>query len=354
MATLYILAHKLGGTCRLTLAGNRLETDEGGPRHVQTFPSEKEAKEHLERVISIHKRGGYVLAESQDLGEVPLPDDDPLAGCVAWDAERRKMTVTFKGHEVPRGLCARLVERILERAPATIQMICDLASPGAAFTAALAGKALPSVTSLIFDTHFQTLTRQRENAIGDLAHVLAALPNIERVFASGALALSPTRHDKLRELYLLGDPLKPALVKALGASTFPALETLALDLCSDDGPGPDRATVAALRSLTAPALRTVHVSDIEDVRSFLAALAAKPLPASWSSLCLRGTLDDEDELLASLERLAPALQRLEELGLSMSHSLSQDAEPRAQKLVRAVVDSGKMPELCLPEVYLDW
>lgn len=354
MATLYILTHKFGGICRLTLAGNRLETAEGEPRHVQTFPSEKEAKEHLERVLSIRKRGGYVVAEPQVLEEVALPDDDPFAGCVAWDAERRKMTVTFKGHEVPRGLCARLVERILERAPATIQMICDVASPGAAFTAALAGKALPSVTSFIFDTHFQTLTRQRENAIGDLARVLAALPKVERVFASGALALSPTRHDKLRELYLLGDPLEPALVKALGASTFPSLELLALDLCSDDGPGPDRATVAALRSLTAPALRTVHVSDIEDARSFLEALAAEPLPASWSSLCLRGSLDDEDALLASLKRLAPALQPLEELGLSMSEYLSQDAVPRAKELVRAAVASDEMPELRLPDVYLDW
>jgi len=96
------------------------------------------------------------------------------------------------------------------------------------------------------------------------------------------------------------------------------------------------------------------VSDLEDVRPFLEAFAAEPLPASWSSLCLRGSVDDEDELVASLERLAPALAPLEELGLPLSDYLSEEAELWVKRLVRAAVGTDEMPALHLPEVYMEW
>ena len=46
----------------------------------------------------------------------------------------------------------------------------------------------------IFDTPFQSDTRQRLNACGDLALVLGAFPSLTRMFYTGTVALSPTAH----------------------------------------------------------------------------------------------------------------------------------------------------------------
>jgi hypothetical protein len=351
MATVHILRDKRGDSIRLTISGKLVITGEGDDRIEQRFPSAAAAAEHLERLIGIRKREGYAAAEVIELaGEVAA---DPLLGIVKLDGARGRMTVTFKEGKVPRGLCAQIVARIAADAPSSIQIICDPASPGKEWASAMAGQSLPSLTSFIFDTHFQTLTRQRSNAFGDLAVVLGALPAVERVFASGKLALSPTSHERLCDLHLLGDPIGRDVLEALGGSTFPALETLALDLCSDRSPVSARVAASALRSMKAPRLAEVHVDALDDVTGFLRTLTSGPLPASWSELSLVGVVPDEDDLLALLKERAGVLGSLSALGLPLDEMAEESVE-EATALIPALVDEKNLSELLLPATYEDW
>ncbi|MFT3764995.1 MAG: hypothetical protein QM820_05680 [Minicystis sp.] len=356
MATVHLLRHKRqpSDTLRLTIAGKLLITGEGDNRVEQGFPSSAAAAEHLERVLNLRRREGYDVVEVTEIADTsPAAMPDPLAGVVKHDAARGRTVITFKGSKVPRGLCAKIAERLADDEPNRVQVICDPASPGRDFAAALAGKTLPSLRAFIFDTHFQTSTRQGENAFGDLAAILAAMPNVERAFTTGKLALSGATHANLRELYLLGDPIPRAVADGLGKCSFPALATLAVDLCSDTAPGPDAAFAAAIRALAAPRLSTVHVDSVEDVAAFLRALCAAPLPASWSSLSLGGMVHDEDELLATLKDHAEVLRPLETLGLPLGE-MSEESVEAATELLPSVVDEGDLPELLLPSVYDEW
>jgi hypothetical protein len=351
MATAHVLRDKRGNSIRLTISGKLVITGEGDDRIEQSFPSAADAAEHLERLIGIRRREGYAVAEVIELaGEVAA---DPLLGIVTLDAARGRMTVTFTEDKVPRGLCAQIVARVAADAPSTIQVICDPGSPGKEWAAAMTGKSLPSLTSFIFDTHFQTVSRQRSNAFGDLAVVLAALPAVERVFASGKLALSPTEHARLSDLHLLGDPLGRDVIEALGRSSFPALETLALDLCSDRSPVAERAAPAALQSMKAPRLAEVHVSSLNDVTGFLRALTSGPLPPSWSELSLVGVVRDEDELIALLKERADVLRTLSALGLPLG-AIAEESVEEATALIPALVDEKELSELLLPVTYEDW
>jgi hypothetical protein len=265
------------------------------------------------------------------------------------------MTVTFNEDKVPRGLCAQIVARIAADAPSSVQFLCDPASPGKELAAAMTGKSLPSLTSFIFDTHFQTVARQHTNAFGDLAVVLAALPAVERVFASGKLALSPTSHERLSGLHLLGDPLKREVMEALGGSSFPALETLALSLSSESRPVAERAAPSALRSIKAPRLARVHVEGLSDVTAFLRALTNEPLPPSWSELYLAGFVPDEDKLIALLKERAGVLGSLSALWVPLEdEDAEEDADEEVTSLVPALVDETEFSELLLPVTYEDW
>lgn len=355
MVTVHLLRGKQGDALRLTLSGKALITGEGADRLVQSFPSAAAAKEHLDRVLALRQRDGYTLVEVRETTEEEEDARvDPLAGCVAWDAARGRMTVTFKGPKVPPGRCAEVVARVEKEAPSSLQLICDPASPGPAFAKALAGKALPSLRAFIFDTHSQTVARQRENACGDLADVLAACPSLARVFMTGKVALRPARHEALRELVLIGDPLAPRVLAGLGESAFPALELLAIRLYSDAAPEPESAVAEALRGLDAPNLRVVHVDGLERTADFLDALTSTPLPPSWSTLSIGSRMDEEDELLEALERCVPALGSLEALGLPLSDDLSVDAEEAARRLLASVVDRGELPNLFVPHTYEAW
>jgi len=354
MATVYLLRHKSREAVKLTLSGKLLVTGEGDRRVEQSFPSAAAAVEHLERVLGLRRREGYVAETTEVAEELVAEAPDPLDGVVKHDAASGRATVTFAGTKVPRGLCASIAARLAEVAPPCVQVICDHASPGKDFAAALARTPLPSIVGFVFDTHFQTLTRQRDNALGDLGVVLGALPAVERVFVSGKLALSASTHARLRELYLLGDPLGRDAIESLGRASFPALETLALALCSDGGPGPDSAAAAALRALAAPRLARVHVDAIDDVTAFLRALAREPLPPSWTSLSLGGTVRDEDDLLAALKDLAGVLCPLAVLGLPLSDNVSASAIAEASALLPGLVDEGELPEVLLPSTYDEW
>ncbi|AKT43615.1 hypothetical protein [Chondromyces crocatus] len=286
-------------------------------------------------------------------GKRPLA---PLDAIITKLAENGHLEITFEDAQASPAEYALLVDHIEDAAPRTLTVVCDPTSPGSAFSDAFAGRTLPSVTAFIFDTDFQTLTRQGRNTCGDLADLLTAFPSLERAFVTGRNALHGVRHERLRALYLLGDPLHPETIDALGTCTFPALETLGLCLCSDHEPGPSDLTARALRALSAPALQSVTLSGLDETTRFLDALTRTPLPSSWSHLHLDGTVDDEDTLLDLLRARAPHLRSLTQLSLPLGDYLSLDGIDEAKRILLPleVDDESDHGDTFLPATYSAW
>ncbi|MER5636083.1 STM4015 family protein [Kitasatospora sp. NPDC002227] len=139
----------------------------------------------------------------------------------------------------------------------------------------------------------------------DITAVFEAFPQLEELVVRGAsgdwdgeqkLALSPVRHEKLRALRFEAGGLPSEVVRAVGASDFPALERLELWLGTANYGGD--ATVADLAPVLdgarLPALRHLGLenSDLED--EIAAAVAGAPVVARLESLSLAmGVLTDE-------------------------------------------------------------
>lgn len=343
----------------LTLSGARLVTDDVG----QVFASAAEAKRQLEGIVRLRQKEGYTLGAVDIVGDespqeeqyVHVDDTPPEAEepTVSYD-EHHRWRLTFEGGRGPDAkACAALAAKMRNDAPAVVQIICDFASPGAAWATALANAQLPSVKDFIFDTYFQTQTRQRENSLGDLRATLDACPSLERFFATGALALTKGRHATLRELYALGDPLSPDFLRALAQWKLPALERLVLSLASDAGPGDDDAAIAALTRLEAPKLHTVHIDSLADVPRVLGGLVASGRVRSWKELRLSGGLD-EDALIDVVERHADMLRALDVVGLPLGDELSSDGDGKLRALCASVCDLSELPDVTLPAVYDSW
>jgi hypothetical protein len=354
MATIYQLKGRDGHLLRVALAGPKLVTGEGERRVIQEFPDEVAAYEHLERTMRLHRRDGYTLVEARETDEEEVLAADPLVGHVEWEPRRRRLHLTFRDREGVDELCAAAVARVAAVEAKTLQILCDLASPGSAFPAALARQPLPALSALIFDTHFQTVCRQYDNTIGDLADILKATPNLERLFATGAIELSALTHPRLRELYLLGDPLPERALAGLGASTLPALGRLALTLATESAPIDPSAAVRAVRSLSAPGLQHIVLEGAQDVVGALRALLAEPRPGSWTRLSINGSILDEDGLLAALSELRPALSGLRALALPLADDLSSEGDAAARRLVPVLRDIDDEEELLTPTAYEGW
>ncbi|MBA3395830.1 MAG: hypothetical protein H0T89_24510 [Deltaproteobacteria bacterium] len=262
------------------------------------------------------------------------------------------LRATFANEGVaPVEACRVVVERIEREQPRSVALACDFASPGASWAAALEGRTLTSVTSFIFDTDFQTQTRQRDNSIGDLAATLAACPKLERLFATGKLALSACEHAPLREIHLLGDPLTPELLAALGTSRFPRLEQLTLSLASDAGPGPEHEALAAIARLQAPMLRGLFLAGGGSAEETLGVIGSI---ARVKEVTIYAPIDDEDMLLEAIEANAEALRKFTLVALPFADFCSEDAFERARELVPAIRDASDVPNSTLPAAYESW
>lgn len=344
-----------GRDVRIVLAGDSVFTGEGEDIVVQRFDDPRAARQHLDLVLQRHRRQGYAITErrldgAELMGVIdPSGAADELAGLVEWEADQRRLTITFREPADVRR-CRDLVARAAELSAGWVQVICDPVSPGPALAEALAARPLPELVCFAFDTHFQTLTRQRANDPGDLARLLSGLPGLERLFATGDLDLRPTAHARLAELYLLGDPLRASTLDALGRSRFPALEVLGLCVASDAGPPDARAVAAALRSVHAPALSALEIAGLGDLCAFLDALTAQPLPDAWTSLRVTGSVRDEDELLALLAARAQRLSALQQIGLPLDE-LSTGAAEHARRIVPELEDAGELGEYLTPATY---
>jgi hypothetical protein len=271
------------------------------------------------------------------------------------EIDRDRVRATFDGDQDTSCAvaCSKLVSHIATMSPRRVQIVCDFASPHDHWAKALAGKSFPAVTAFVFDTYFQTQTRQGTNSIGDLAASFGAFPQLARVFATGNLALSPFEHANVRALHLLGDPLSQQLLANLGASSFPKLDKLALSLASDAGPVPMDAAIAAIGKLRAPLLRELHLDGITPIEGALGALV-DAVAGRVKELVLHGPIDDEDQLIEVLEAKAGALRAFDVLGLSLVDYVSTDAAEAAARHVPAVRDTDQIECATLPAAYETW
>jgi hypothetical protein len=157
---------------------------------------------------------------------------------------------------------------------------------------------IPPVESFIFDSG-ETISRQSFNTVGDAGALLEAAPALKRAFIVGCSTMRKTRHEHLRELYLAGNPLDPSVLPALGASQFPALETLAL--LQEQWAGSMRVDelAASLRTIDAPRLSEVYVEGAP-VIELLIAIGTAPL--GWNVCIGDHGFDDVEGLFQILRQ----------------------------------------------------
>jgi hypothetical protein len=320
---------------------------------IQALPSREAAQDHLQRVLRLRRDEGYRVVESGEIADEEVePIADPIRRFFRYEAARRRAHVDFVEGPISPEEIAAVVARLEAAAPACVDYLREDAEiPGGVFGAALAGKVLSSVNAFVLSS-YTPVSKRDGPPLDDLADFFAALPNLERVDATGRFTLREARHGALVELHVEGKPLFPGVIASLGDGSLPTLATLDVVLGEDHGL--DRATAAALRSVAAPRLRTVQVAGLADVTRFLAELTLRPLPASWATLHVRGSVGDEDELLALLQEHAPALGSVAMLGLPLADELSEDGIAKAKALLPQLTDVSERPDLWPPEASEAW
>lgn len=358
MPTTVLLNDDLGRPWRITLNGASVITGEGTSQVVQELANEHLAREHFERVLMRRRRDRYTLVEVKEIEDSdPLLEIDPLGDRARWEPERGCLTITFKD-TADRPLCDVIIERVNKLRPRVLHLLCDSASPGDAFPDALLSATLDTVEVLILDTYWQSVARQRRNYFGDLAEIFEAMPRLDRCFISGAIKATPFAHSRLRELYLLGDPLPDVTLIALADSQLPKLEFLGLTLASEDELVDNAAVLEGLGSLDAPKLREVMIEGLADVTGFLGGEKGDGLPAGLLAeggvLSLGGDIEDEDALLEALERHKGSLAGLSQLALPLADALSIDGDAAARKILSSLVDADEYGRTMQPETYLEW
>ncbi|MBG0829854.1 STM4015 family protein [Planomonospora sp. ID67723] len=173
---------------------------------------------------------------------------------------------------------------------------------------------------------------------GDVTPLLEGFPKLEKLVIRGSsgLRLRPVRHEALRVLEFESGGLPAEVVRAVGASEFPALENLDMWLGVDEYGGD--ATVADLGEILAgerlPSLRHLGLQNSEIQDEIAAAVASAPIVARLEALSLAmGTLTD-----AGAEALLSGqpLTHLRRLDLS-HHYLTHAMMDRVRKALTGVV-----------------
>jgi hypothetical protein len=204
----------------------------------------------------------------------------------------------------------------------------------------LAKALLPSLEAFIFDS--ESISRHRDNTLGDISDVLEACPRLTRACIKGSSTMRGTRHEHLRELHLLGSPLHPSVMTALVASQFPALEKLRLYQEWHDFRAADLS--GTLRSIAAPRLREVHVEGVP-VLEFLTAIGSQPLP--WKLYVTAVGFDD----LAGLFEVLREYDALRAGKLQLCADCFFDSEIAQLKETGVIVEVFKDPR---PVPYSSW
>jgi hypothetical protein len=186
----------------------------------------------------------------------------------------------------------------------------------------------------------------------DVTPLLRAYPGLERLDVRGGsgLELSPLSSTALKVLRFEAGGLPAAVVRAIGASDLPNLQTLELWLGVQEYGG--NATVADLAAILGgerlPALRRLGLMDSEIQDEICAAIATAPVVARLSELALSmGVLtDDGAEALLS----GQPLTHLRELDLR-HHFLT---EPMVARLRAALSQAGLLIDAVKSDRDREW
>lgn len=315
MLTLFRVTGSNGVTATYLRDGKRVRSNDV----IQEFESEDDAQFALERMTRAGK--GFTVTEERvkrdEAGLAGLPLTDLLThGVVHYELSDTdgRAKVRFREWTNDAAAYAPLVDDLSRSKSSCVHLFSEIgASPGDAWTDALGTTDLP-FRSLIFDTYWETLTRQQEHSLGDLALTVARAPSLERLFVSGDVHLSPLEHSSLQELYLLGDPLDASVLKALSRSTLPRLHTLVLCVRQESGDEHDALLAKSLCRLEASALREVYFYGVARPLE-LAIQLVRGMP-SLRSLGVEGSLYEEDLEALEEDELA-SLSGLEVLELDL-------------------------------------
>ena len=274
------------------LSGRTLVTKEGGTLipHWREFASAEAAQAHLGDVIRARKQVGYILVETREVEEEIAPEKLGSDLTIVFDVARCRMTAVF--HESPSAeTLDTMAARLRKHEPRCLRIM----PPFAGWSwSQLAKSLLPSLEAFIFDS--ESISRQSSNTLGDISDVLEACPRLKRAFICGCSTMRKTRHEHLREMCLLGNPLDPSVMIALVASQLPALEKLVLFQENCEFRAVD--LVQCLRSIEAPRLSQVYVHGVS-VLDMLTAAGTAALP--WNLCIIDSGFDDVDGLLEILK-----------------------------------------------------
>lgn len=357
----FTLAEPKGGPGLLVfyLDGNRLVS----PTIVQEFDDPEDASEHLERVLQVRKKAGWVMKATESVSDAVVEKaiddiDEAQEGPkkkrkkksgLEMSLEQGRLTVTFTDTSAET---SELFARIKRDRVNALHLRCDPVLPGDAWAREVSNYKFPSVTSFIFDTESKTPIQQARFTIGDLSKTFASFPNLQRAFFSGASAISTSRHDLLKELTLLGEPLDhDRQLAGLCRSHFPLLDRLVIGLCVETEPIDGAQIVESLVKLDAPALSKLEISGLANVPQVLEGLSKAF--GDLKVLSLKGSVD-EDELLRCVEAQAPRLTKIETLALSCEDEISEEGLAAVKKLLPRLRDTNSRENATLPEAYASW
>ncbi|WP_430786443.1 STM4015 family protein [Actinoplanes sp. G11-F43] len=175
---------------------------------------------------------------------------------------------------------------------------------------------------------------------GDYAPLLAAFPQLERLWIRGAqnLAVGPVSHGALRELVIQSGGLPASVLRGLLDSDLPHLDRLELWLGVANYGGDitvdDLAPILSGRAF--PALTHLGLCNAEIAEQIAAAVAAAPVVARLTGLDLsKGVLGDEG---AAALLAGQPLTHLESLDLSHHFMTKEMAQRVVDELPGVAVD----------------
>jgi hypothetical protein len=295
----------------LVLSGRRLVKKGTLIPTVREYASETEARSHLDGTIRDYERVGYRVAGPDEVEEEILPEQ--LWGLtVAFDVATKRMTMVID-EEPTAEMLDTIAARLRAYEPRCLHVVAEWLLPkwdDPRHVPELEKALDPSLAAFIFDSPGHTIARQSYSTLGDISDVLAACPNLNRAFITGRSTMRTTRHESLRELYLLGSPLDPSVLPGLAGSQFPALERLVLEQLEHEYlSAADLAQ--SLRSMDAPRLSHVYVDGVR-LLELLPIIGAAALP--WNLCLIERHFDEVDELveiLAQHEALRSGKLRLD-------------------------------------------
>ncbi len=243
---------------------------------------------------------------------------------------------------------ANMVTQLTRAAKPCLLVASDGASPGPALLQLLS--TAPTMQALILDTPWQPQARQAKHLFADLGDVLDTLPRLKRLFANGSLTAKHLKHASLESLYLLGDPLNPAVVETISVGGLPALKHLGISLSSEQKPAGEAAALKTL-SLGWKTLEVIQVDSVTDLAGFLKVISKLKCPLQRVQLTV-SAFPDEDEFLAALSAHAAGLKHVKTLELPFADYISEPGIERARSLVPSLTEPKTNG--ILPSVYAAW